>query len=136
MGGKRNISYEMPGFVPVEEIMQFYVEHCIDCFLTTSSTEGCPVSVQEAMSFGIPVIATAVGGIPGMIDGNGILLSQNPQPQDISDAIKQLYGMSDKEKEEMHGRARELWEKKYNAAVNSEEFVRVLGEIGQGMPSG
>lgn len=136
LGDRKNISYEMPGFVPVEEIMQFYVEHCIDCFLTTSSTEGCPVSVQEAMSFGIPVIATAVGGIPGMIDGNGILLSQNPQPQDISDAIKQLYGMSDEEKEEMHGRARELWEKKYNAAVNSEEFVRVLGEIGQGMPSG
>lgn len=61
LGGLKNISYEMPGFVAVEEIMRFYAENCVDCFLTTSSTEGSPVSVQEAMSFGIPIIATEVG---------------------------------------------------------------------------
>lgn len=136
LGDRKNISYEMPGFVAVEEIMRFYEECCIDCFLTTSSTEGCPVSVQEAMSFGIPIIATAVGEIPGMIDGNGMLLSQTPKPQDISDAIKRLYGMSDEEKEEMHGRSRVLWEEKYNAAVNAEQFVRSLMEMDDRMTGG
>lgn len=129
LGDKKNISYEMPGFVPVEEIMRFYRENGVDCFLTTSSTEGSPVSVQEAMSFGIPIIATAVGELPNMIDGNGILLAENPQPEDISDAINRLYYMSDEEKGKMHERSRKLWKQKYNAEENAEKFVRILGEI-------
>lgn len=129
LGDKENISYEMPGFVQVEEIMQYYARNCVDCFLTTSSTEGSPVSVQEAMSFGIPIIATAVGEIPNMIEGNGILLSENPQPEDVSGAIKRLYYMSDEEKEKMQERSREIWEQKYNAEENAEKFADVLMRI-------
>lgn len=129
LGDKENISYEMTGFVPVEEIMRFYGENCIDCFLTTSSTEGSPVSVQEAMSFGIPVIATAVGELPNMIDGSGILLPENPQAQDVSGALTRFYHMSDEETVKMHVNARVLWEQKYNADENAEKFVRMLKEI-------
>lgn len=129
LGGRKNISYEMPGFVPVEEIMRFYAENCVDCFLTTSSTEGSPVSVQEAMSSGIPIIATAVGELPNMIDGNGILLPQNPQPEDIGSAIFRLCQMSEEETQKMHERSRALWEQKYNAEENAEKFIRLLREI-------
>lgn len=31
-----------------------------DCFISTSSSEGLPVSIQEAMAFGIPIIATVL----------------------------------------------------------------------------
>ena len=129
LGGKENISFEMPGFVPVEEIMRFYKENCVDCFLTTSSTEGSPVSVQEAMAFGIPIIATAVGELPHMTDGNGILLSENPQPEDVSSAVARLWHMSDEETAKMCARSRTLWEQKYNAVENAEKFVRMLMEI-------
>ncbi len=129
LGGRKNISYEMPGFVPVEEIMRFYAENCVDCFLTTSSTEGSPVSVQEAMSFGIPIIATAVGEIPNMIDGNGILLSEHPQSEEVSSAIIRLCQMSEEKTQKMHERSRTLWEQKYNAGENAEKFVRSLEEI-------
>lgn len=126
---KKNISYEMTGFVPVEEIMRFYASNHVDCFLTTSSTEGSPVSVQEAMSFGIPVIATAVGEIPRMIDGNGILLPENPQPEEVSSAVIRLCQMPEEEMAKMHGRSRALWEEKYSAEENAEKFVEMLGEI-------
>lgn len=129
LGGKRNISYEMPGFVPIEEIMQFYERNCVDCFLTTSSTEGSPVSVQEAMSFGVPVIATAVGELPHMIDGNGILLPENPRPEDVCGAINRLYHMPDEETEKMRRKSRTLWEDKFNAAENAEKFVMSLMKI-------
>ncbi|MDE6604086.1 MAG: glycosyltransferase [Lachnospiraceae bacterium] len=132
LADKKNILYEMTGFVPVEEIMRFYAENCVDCFLTTSSTEGSPVSVQEAMSFGIPIIATAVGEIPNMIDGNGILLSENPRAEDVSDAINRLYHMSAEKREKMCMRSRALWEQKYNAEKNAEKFVGILQEISGG----
>ena len=34
----------------------------IDLFINTSSSEGVPVSIMEALSVGIPIIATDVGG--------------------------------------------------------------------------
>jgi glycosyltransferase involved in cell wall biosynthesis len=53
-----------------------------DIFITASGRDGTPVSLLEAMSAGLPCIATAVGGIPEWIsDGkNGILIPpDNPE---------------------------------------------------------
>lgn len=123
---KTNISYEMPGFISVEDIKRFYAEHSVDCFLTTSSTEGCPVSIQEALSYGIPIIATAVGEIPNMIAGNGILLSENPSPEELQKAITCLHDITGEEVLRMREKSREIWESRYNAVENAEKFVQFL----------
>ena len=40
-----------------------------------SSFEGIPVALMEAMSYGIPIVSTAVGGIPELCDeGCGVLI--------------------------------------------------------------
>ncbi|MDA2915340.1 glycosyltransferase [Nitrospinae bacterium AH_259_B05_G02_I21] len=38
----------------------------LDCLVLTSENEGTPVSVIEALSAGVPVVATAVGGVPDL----------------------------------------------------------------------
>ena len=61
----KHISYTFYGHVSNQTVMDYYESHPVNCFITTSSTEGgCPVSIQEAVSYGIPVIGTAVGGVP------------------------------------------------------------------------
>lgn len=46
-----------------------------DAFILPSYVEGQPVSIIEAMSYGLPILSTKVGGIPEMVadGGNGFL---------------------------------------------------------------
>ena len=49
--------------------------HQADIFLLPSIYEGMPMSIIEAMGTGLPIVATAVGGVPDMLrDGEDALL--------------------------------------------------------------
>lgn len=62
-----------------------------DVFVLASYSEGLPVALMEAATVGLPTIATAVGGVPGMIhDGVTGLLVQRGDVADLAAAIDQL----------------------------------------------
>lgn len=47
-----------------------------DVFILPSHNEGLPISILEAMSYGMPIISTPVGGIPEVVsEKNGILVT-------------------------------------------------------------
>jgi len=52
--------------------------------------EGIPVSLMEAMSFGIPVIATETGGIPELLERGAGWMVPAEQPQTLADALQLL----------------------------------------------
>lgn len=58
-----------------------------DCFILPSFYEGMPITLVEAMGCGMPIIASAVGGIPDMIKNgeSGILIE--PTVDDLVDAM-------------------------------------------------
>src|SRR5579883_1002011 len=62
-----------------------------DIFLLPSLNEGLPLSVLEAMSHGLPVVATPVGGIPELVknEESGYLVPMN-DPEALATAIARL----------------------------------------------
>jgi len=50
--------------------------------------EGIPVSLIEAMSYGIPVVGTQTGGIPELLEGGAGLIVPDKNPTALADAIE------------------------------------------------
>ncbi|MDP3563859.1 MAG: glycosyltransferase family 4 protein, partial [Methanoregula sp.] len=60
-------------------------------FVTTSISDGTPVSLLEAMASGLPCIATTVGGIPEWVEDKKTgLLIQPEAPDQVAQAILTL----------------------------------------------
>ena len=58
-----------------------------DLFVLASDHEGLPVTVMEALTLGVPVVAPAVGGLREVVSAeNGILVAPG-DPQALADAI-------------------------------------------------
>jgi glycosyltransferase involved in cell wall biosynthesis len=62
-----NVSYELMGDRKNEKIMSFYAENYVDLFVSLSTSEGLPVSMMEAISFGVPIMSCSVNGIPEIV---------------------------------------------------------------------
>lgn len=122
-----NITVQFVGHAENKKIREFYENNQVDCFITTSSTEGgCPVSITEAMSASIPVIGTCVGGITEMINGNGVLLPENPTIIEVEKAIREIYSLDDEQKQKMCNRSLEIWRQFFDERNNAQHIVKIL----------
>jgi glycosyltransferase involved in cell wall biosynthesis len=61
-----------------------------DALALTSSTEGTPIILLECMWLKVPIITTAVGGVPDLVTISEALLCPNRNAETISMAIEQL----------------------------------------------
>ena len=72
----------------VEDMSQFY--SALDVCVLNSTREGLPLCLLEAMSFGIPVVATDVGGVGELIAGGAGVLVPPQAPQVLAGALRSL----------------------------------------------
>ena len=64
-----------------------------DIHLSASHTESLPNNILEAMSAGLPIIATKVGGVPEQLaDGVSGILVPTRAPHQLAEAIERLVG--------------------------------------------
>lgn len=100
----------------------------IDLLLLTSDTEGTPRSVLEAMAAGVPVVATNVGGLHEIIDGNnGYLVEKggyNTMAQKVDRLIKDENKMN-----ELSKNAKETIKKFFNIKDMQEKIDKVYKNI-------
>jgi len=118
-----NVRWSFHGQLPNREVIEFYRTHHVDVFVNVSASEGIPVSIMEAQSCGIPVIATAVGGTPEIVSSeNGILLDGDVMATQIADALERLI-LNPEKMAVMRRKSKQTWHSMYNAEVNYNAFV-------------
>ena len=111
------------GNVKNEYILSWYKKNNVDAFINVSKSEGAAVSIMEAMSFGIPIILSNVGGNPEMVvNQSGILLSKDPTPNEISKALQNLISSS-KLSKKLKTNSLKTWKDKYCANKNFNIFL-------------
>ena len=77
-------------FAPDEsDIVPFL--YLADLFVLPSRSEGCPHVLLEAMGAGVPIVATAVGGIPEILtDGETAVLVDGRRPASLANGIMRM----------------------------------------------
>ena len=130
---KKNIIYEFKGYVSNNQIHEFYKNNTIDFLINCSITEGIPVSMMEALSYGIPIIGTNVGGVKEIISDsyNGFLMSNLPSKFEVADTIKKFYELSEEEILKMRQNAYNTWGEKFNGNKNYKNFISHIFEEDQ-----
>jgi glycosyltransferase involved in cell wall biosynthesis len=77
------------GFLDMANKQREFARH--DIFLNTNRIDNMPVSVLEAAAFGLPVVTTAVGGIPYLLEHEQTgLLVENENVAGMAAAVRRL----------------------------------------------
>lgn len=85
------VSWRLEGHVSHADLLEYYQQNKVDLFVSLSASEGLPVSIMEAISFGVPVLAVGVDGVPEIVTAStGRLVGVDDPPDKIADAARQL----------------------------------------------
>lgn len=99
-----------------------------DIFTLISKREGLGTSLLEAMSTGLPVVGTRVGGIPEVIkEGINGLLVEKSNPKELANALIEL--IDNKDKRKMFGINSLEVVKDFSIKRNIQEYVNLFDEV-------
>ena len=111
-----DVNITFTGHMTHNKVMDYYRTHCVDGFINLSTIEGVPVSIMEAISFNIPVIATNVGATSEIVtEETGILLDANPTIDDVCEALLTI--------RTKNLTPRRYWMDNYTATTNYNDFI-------------
>jgi glycosyltransferase involved in cell wall biosynthesis len=120
-----NLQIYFPGNLSNENLHLFYQRNSVDLFINTSTKEGTPVSILEAISYGIPILATAFGGNQEVVEkGAGVLLSPDPSREEIARKIIEL--ITSTKLSSYREKSKLVWEYFYNSNKNYHDFCTII----------
>jgi glycosyltransferase involved in cell wall biosynthesis len=115
----------MPGYVSAA---RDYLRH-FSLFAMPSFTEGLPISMLEAMQAAVPIVASAVGGIPGLLQGGAAgALVEPGNAELLRCAISDVMENPDRARERVHLAGKSVAEE-YSSSTMAEKYLGIYRSI-------
>lgn len=94
-----------------------------DVFVLSSFAEGIPMTLIEAMGTGLPIVATAVGGVPDMLENGTNALLCEVDEEKIAECFERYY--LDEQLREQHGKAALERSKAFSAEEMAVKYLEI-----------
>lgn len=120
------LTIEIRGSTPHEQVMDYYRTHKIAVFINVSESEGLPVSIMEAISHDIPVIATNVGGTAEIVGAElktGEIIASDFTTETLCQRLLQVISAAPGTYS-----PKGMWMKNYDAAANAEAAASLISD--------
>lgn len=119
---------ELRGHTANELIRQFYVQETVHLFVAISEVEGIPVSIMEAISAGIPVLASNVYGVPEIANAEtGFCVPFETPIAELAEMITS-FSKDEGKQLELRASARKFYQREFSAEVNYRAFCEELSK--------
>lgn len=105
------------------------VLHDSRCFILPSKYEGLPMSILEAMAAGLPVLATAVGGVPDVVE-DGVTGKLIPAGDSVALAEAMVSMMSGKQGLASMSSASKARALSYDCGTTARSYMELYGRYG------
>ncbi len=123
---KQNIQVDLNGDVDHSEVLSYYRNFPVNLFINVSQFEGLPYSIIEVISFGIPVLATDVGGSKEIVNHEtGILVDKHISAGELAKKITE-FKTGNRNGEDFRRKVKLFWRKEFNADVNYRNIYQEL----------
>ena len=127
------LTIDLRGSCPNAEIKEYYSHHAIDLFVNVSLSEGVPVSIMEAIAFGIPVIATDAGGNSEIVcEPFGSLVPVDVSDENLWLRIREKLILDKRQRKAVRAAARSFFRENYDSAVVRAGFYCRLAQMSEG----
>ena len=123
--GPRNSDY-------IREVLNnsnLFVLPCITA--GNGDVDATPTSILEAMAMEVPVVSTAVSGIPEIVPQRAGILVPEKDSERLAEAIKRIYEMGESERRSMGAAGREFIMAMCNVAVETEKLMQIIDSYGR-----
>jgi glycosyltransferase involved in cell wall biosynthesis len=109
-------------------VNRILAEESPDVYISLSSSEDIPHSMLEALSYGIPVISTDVGGVSEVIKNgeNGFLLPADPGSKEVAELLRQITTIDEAAWLQMRHNALDTWHLMADATKQYQELCYLL----------
>lgn len=117
------LTVDLRGALSKEEVMEALTSEPFHVFVNQSTREGVPVSIMEALSCGIPVVAPNIGGIEEIVGedlGSGRMVSATASIPEVSEAVLGVAANRSSYS------PREVWSRLYRADHNALQVLNLL----------
>lgn len=122
------LEIDLKGELTNKQIEEFYKTQPVDLFISVSESEGLPVSMMEAQSFGIPILSTDVGGCNEIVnDQTGYLLNKDVSKDVLLEAVYNIYKqgqITQKDRESI----KRFWNNKFNIVKNFDSLTKQINQ--------